>query len=54
MLKTHISKYGTLKLENLFEAPFTSFHTEGVYGVFQNEHQANEIINIVKDISHAI
>ena len=52
MLKNHISKYGTLKLENLFEAPFTSFHSEGVYGVFPNEKQANEIINIVKEISY--
>ena len=34
-VKNHISKYGTLKLESLFEAPFTAFHTEGVYGVFQ-------------------
>ncbi len=52
MLKNHISKYGTLKLENLFEAPFTSFHTEGVYGVFPDENQAQEIINIVKEITY--
>ncbi|MBE0551275.1 MAG: DEAD/DEAH box helicase family protein [Ignavibacterium sp.] len=52
MLKNHISKYGTLKLENLFEAPFTSFHTEGVYGIFPDENQAREIINIVKEITY--
>ncbi len=52
MLKNHISKYGTLKLENLFEAPFTVFNSEGVYGVFPNEQQAAEIINIVKEISY--
>lgn len=50
MLKNHISKYGTLKLENLFEAPFTTIHSEGVYGIF-SERQADEIIGMVREIT---
>ncbi|MBK8945366.1 MAG: DEAD/DEAH box helicase family protein [Ignavibacteriae bacterium] len=52
MLKNHIAKYGSLKLETLFEPPFTTVHTEGVYGVFPNEHQASQIINIVREINN--
>jgi type I restriction enzyme R subunit len=52
MLKNHIAKYGSLKLETLFEPPFTTVHTEGVYGVFPNENQANQIINIVREINN--
>jgi type I restriction enzyme R subunit len=52
MLKNHISKYGGVKLENLFEPPFTNFHSEGVYGIFPDEKQADEIIHIVREINY--
>ena len=52
MLKNHIAKYGSLKLETLFEPPFTTVHTEGVYGVFPIEEQAKQIINIVREINN--
>ncbi len=52
MLKNHIAKYGSLKLETLFEPPFTTVHTDGVYGVFPKEEQAKQIINIVREINN--
>jgi len=52
MLKQHIAKYGSMQLEKLYEPPFTTIHTESVYGVFPDEHQANQIINIVREINY--
>ena len=51
MIKNHISKYGSLKFEKLYEAPFTTIHTQSIYGVFPDTDQANEIINIVREIN---
>lgn len=52
LLTNHIAKYGTLKLENLFEPPFTSIDSDGVYGIFPSEEQAEKIISIVREISY--
>lgn len=52
LLTNHIAKYGTLKLENLFEPPFTTIDSDGVYGIFPSEEQAEKIINIVREISY--
>jgi type I restriction enzyme, R subunit len=46
-LKNHIVKNGFINTDQLFEKPFTGFHSNGVDGVFQ-EGLANELINIVK------
>lgn len=51
LLKNHISKYGMLKLENLFEPPFTTVDSNGVYGVFPSEEQAERVISIVREIN---
>lgn len=52
MIKNHIAKYGSLKFEKLYEAPFTTFHSQSIYGVFPDKDQATEIINIVKEINY--
>jgi len=52
MLKQHIAKYGSMQLEKLYEPPFTTIHTESVYGVFPDENQASQIINIVREINY--
>jgi type I restriction enzyme, R subunit len=52
MLQNHIGKYGTIKLETLFESPFTNVHSEGIYGVFPDSNQANQIIGLVKEINY--
>jgi type I restriction enzyme R subunit len=52
MLQNHIGKYGAIKLETLFESPFTNVHSEGIYGVFPDSSQLNQIINLVKEINY--
>ncbi len=36
MLKNHIGKYGSVQLEQLYEAPFTRLAPEGIEGVFDD------------------
>jgi len=52
MLQNHIGKYGAIKLETLFESPFTNVHSEGIYGVFPDSNQLNQIISLVKEINY--
>jgi len=52
MLQNHIGKYGAIKLETLFESPFTNVHSEGIYGVFPDPNQLNQIIGLVKEINY--
>ncbi len=49
MLKNYIGMYGCIKLEKLYESPFTSLDTEGVEGIFNNETMVEEIFTILKD-----
>lgn len=37
LLKNHLIRYGSLKIEQLYEAPFTQVHHEGLDGVFGAE-----------------
>ena len=47
MLKNHISKYGAIELERLYEPPFTNFASDGVDGIFSDENQIDELICIL-------
>ncbi len=47
MLKNHISKYGAIEIERLYEPPFTKFASDGVDGIFTDERQINELIGIL-------
>jgi len=47
MLKNHISKYGAIELERLYEPPFTKFASDGVDGIFTDERQITELISIL-------
>lgn len=43
-----ISKNGTIKVEQLYDAPFTSLHVEGPDGIFETDEQIDALIDIVK------
>ncbi len=47
LLKNHISRYGSIKVEQLYEAPFTALHSDGLDGVFSNEQMVEELLAIV-------
>ena len=51
MVKNHISKYGGLKLERLYENPFITLHSDGIDGIFENNKQCEELIQIIKTIN---
>jgi len=50
MLKSHLIRYGAIKIDQLYEAPFTSIHDEGLDGVFTSE-QADVIATFVEQFN---
>jgi len=48
LLQNHIAKYGSIELGRLYEAPFTTIHTDSIDGLFPDEKQSSEIIEIIK------
>jgi type I restriction enzyme R subunit len=54
LLKEHIRQYGALNLGQLFEAPFTSIHSEGLGGVFPNEKQLDQVIQLVRSFGEPL
>lgn len=46
MLQNHISKYGSIEIERLYEEPFTALAANGVDGIF-NEEQINDLLEII-------
>ena len=47
LLKNHISRYGSIELDQLYEPPFTTLHTDGLDGVFIDERMINDLISII-------
>ena len=47
LLKNHISRYGTIEIEDLYEPPFTNLHSDGLDGVFMDEKMIDELIGII-------
>jgi type I restriction enzyme R subunit len=47
LLKNHISRYGAIEIEDLYEPPFTNVHSDGLDGVFMDEKMIDELIGII-------
>jgi type I restriction enzyme R subunit len=47
MLKAHLSEYGVISIERLYENPFTSLAPEGPEGVFADPAQLEEFFHII-------
>ena len=47
LLKNHISRYGAIEIEDLYEPPFTNVHSDGLDGVFMDETMIDELIGII-------
>jgi type I restriction enzyme R subunit len=47
LLQNHIRLYGSIQPEKLWEEPFTKLHADGVEGVFRDETQLNELLQLV-------
>lgn len=37
-----------LRIEDLYEAPFTQLHSDGLDGIFKDEEQINRLIAIIE------
>ena len=48
LLQNHIAKYGSIELERLYEAPFTSINSDGLDGAFTDERQVTDLLAIIK------
>jgi len=53
MLQNHIAQYGSITVERLYEAPFTTLHSEGLDGVFPDERTVQELIKIIQSFTAA-
>lgn len=51
LLKNHIAKYGAIEKEKLWEAPFTSIDSDGVSGVFEEDAQIDELLEILNQLN---
>lgn len=51
MLQNHIARYGAITVERLYEDPFTTLHTDGLDGVFTDEHTVQELLDILSKFS---
>jgi len=47
LLKNHISRYGSIQIEQLYEAPFTALHSDGLDGVFADEKMIDDLIAVI-------
>jgi len=47
LLKNHISRYGAVEIEDLYEPPFTTLHSDGLDGVFRDEHMIDELMAVI-------
>ncbi|MCF6312261.1 MAG: DEAD/DEAH box helicase family protein [Verrucomicrobiales bacterium] len=51
LLKSHFSNYGDIDLEKLWEAPFTTVHSDGVDGVFTDPEQVDLLLDILEKLN---
>lgn len=53
LLQNHIARHGTISVERLYDAPFTVIDADGPDGVFENETDLSDLINIVRSFGPA-
>lgn len=51
LLKGHISRYGAIELDQLWESPFTSIDSQGIDGVFTQDDQVDALLELLKDLN---
>jgi type I restriction enzyme, R subunit len=48
MLKREIAAHGAIEIDRLYDPPFTSVHSDGLDGIFGEEKQIQELLEIVR------
>lgn len=52
LIQKHIVNYGKLEIDKLYEEPFTQIHIEGVDGVFTNQEQIGDLLDLICEINN--
>ena len=47
LLQNHLARFGSIEVGDLYEAPFTMLHSDGLDGLFPDESQATAILEII-------
>lgn len=47
LLKNHLTRFGSIEIERLYDAPFTTIDSDGIDGVFRDDAQINELLDII-------
>ncbi len=47
LLKNHLCKFGTIRVAELYDQPFTGVHTDGLDGVFTDPAQADALVALI-------
>lgn len=48
LLQNHIARYGSITVDRLYETPFTVVDADGLDGVFEDEDEVNDLIEVVR------
>ena len=51
LIQKHIVNYGKLEIDKLYEDPFTQLHVESVDGIFTNNAQIDDLLQLINDIN---
>lgn len=47
LLKNHLTRFGAIEIDRLYAPPFTTLDSEGIDGVFRDDAQINELLDII-------
>ena len=48
LLQNHIARYGTITIDKLYEAPFTVVDADGLDGVFEDEDEVTDLLQVIQ------
>ncbi|MBW2624235.1 MAG: hypothetical protein JRD68_15110 [Deltaproteobacteria bacterium] len=48
LLQNHISRFGSIEIDRLYEPPFTTIDSDGPDGVFPNEKDVDDLIEVLE------
>lgn len=48
LLQNHVARHGTITVEKLYEPPFTVVDADGLDGVFENENEVSDLLQVIR------
>jgi type I restriction enzyme R subunit len=50
LLQNHIARYGSITVDKLYEAPFTVVDADGLDGVFEDETEISDLLQVIEPL----